>query len=527
MISTQSFVPHYSSHPPSQKFRKLLSVPRLLALSLAACAVTAGAEVVEYDLTIDYKEMNLSGKPVKSITVNGGIPAPTLRFTEGDTAVMHVRNEMDVPTSIHWHGLLVPPTMDGVPGVSFPPIAPKTTFTYRFPIRQKGTYWYHSHSALQEQRGLYGAIVINPKARDRGADKDHAVVLSDWTERDPDQVMRLLRRGSEYMGIEKKSSQSLLGAIKTDKFAEFWKREAMRMPPMDLADVAYDAFLTNGRQEQTLHARPGETVRLRVVDGSATTYFHMQFAGGPVTIVAADGQPVEPVKWKKPLLIGVAETYDLLVKVPANGSYEFRSTAHDGSGHTSLWIGSGERHPAPDMAKPYLYDTMDMFGWSRLFALTPGGSMGMPDREVDAGKFDQPGMNMKMSTMMKDKMDDGGSTSGNVYHGEMMHGEMAGMDHGNGMDGAGSMKNMGGGGATENPPRWYDFLLREDAGRYTRLADDGMMSKDAAVESLQKTARRKGHQPSRGCAPPSLPPDPGRQYERLRLGDQQPAPVTE
>ncbi|GAA5483952.1 multicopper oxidase domain-containing protein [Haloferula sargassicola] len=450
-----------------------------LALLPIACILILGviqsslAAERRYELTIAQQEMNPGGKPVESITVNGGIPAPTLRFREGDDAVLVVHNKLSAPSSIHWHGLLVPPEMDGVPGISFPPIPPGGTYTYRFPIRQTGTYWYHSHSALQEQRGLYGSIVVTPKAVDHGEDRDHVVVLSDWTERSPDSVMRLLRRGSEFMGVQKRTSQSLLGAVKTNKFAEFWKREAMRMPPMDLADVAYDAFLTNGRQEETLAAKPGETIRLRIIDGSATTFFHMRWAGGPVTIVAADGQPVEPVKYDKPLLIGVAETYDVLVRVPGPGLWEFRSTAHDGSGHTSLWIGSGERRPAPDMAMPFLYDTMDMFGFPEIFALTPGGSMGMPDRDVEAGKFDQPGMNMDMGAMKRDRMDDGGSTAGRVWHGERMEG-MA-MDHAMPMD-HGSHGSMSGGGATDNPPAWYDFLLREDLAQYPRLADDGMMS---------------------------------------------------
>ena len=480
-----------------------------LIATLAVGAV-AGAAERRYELTIDTQEVNITGKPREAITVNGGIPAPVLRFTEGDEAVMVVHNKMDVTSSIHWHGLLVPPTMDGVPGVSFPGIPPRSTFTYRFPIRQVGTYWYHSHSELQEQLGLYGSIVITPKARDRNADRDHVVVLSDWTDRRPDQVLRLLRRGSEYMGVQKGSAQSVLGSIKTNKFVEFWKREAMRMPPMDLADVYYDAFLVNGKKEETLDARPGETIRLRIVDGSATTFFHMQWAGGPVTIVAADGQPVEPVRYKEPLLIGVAETYDVLVTVPPSGSWEFRSTAHDGSGHSSLWIGSGERHPAPDMAHPYLYDTMDMFNLKDLFALTPYGSMGMPDREVDAGKFDQPGMNMMMAPMMKDKKDDGGSTAGNVYHGERVEGGME-MDHGDmGMEmgGMGKMKGMGGGGATENPPVWYDFLLREDAARFPRLADDGMMSKERPWNPYKKLRAVKDTSP---------PADAPRRVFRLTL----------
>lgn len=440
----------------------------LLKIAFATSFSLSHAAERHYELTIDRQEINLTGKPVNAITVNGGIPAPTLRFSEGDDAVITVHNQLDEPSSIHWHGLLIDPRMDGVPGISFPGIPAKGTFVYRFKLRQKGTYWYHSHSKLQEQVGLYGSIVITPKAVDHGASRDHVLLLSDWTERSPDQVMRLLRRGSEYMAVEKHGAQSLLGAVKTNKFAEFWKREAMRMPPMDLADVAYDAFLSNGKREEIIEARPGEKVRLRVIDGSATTYFHLRWAGGPMTIVEADGQPVQPVKYDKPLLIAVAETYDVIVTVPGPGLWEFRSTAHDGSGHTSLWIGSGERKPAPDMAMPYLYDTMDMFGFPEVFALTPAGSMGMPNREVDAGSFDQPGMNMDMAAMKKDRRDDGGTTG----HGGHAMG-MAGMDHG-AMDDMEGMSH--GGGATHNPPAWYDFLLREDIGRHIRLADDGMMS---------------------------------------------------
>jgi hypothetical protein len=213
--------------------------------------------------------------------------------------------------------------MDGVPFVSYPPIKPGTTFTYRFPIRQTGTYWYHSHSGLQEQRGVFGSIVILPKERDHGEDKDYVVVLSDWTDQNPKEILRNLRRGSEFFGVRKKTAQSVLGAAKTGKLGEYFEREAMRMPAMDLADVAYDSFLVNGKPEELLSAKLGETVRLRVIDGSASTFFHLSYAGGPMTIVGADGQPVESVKMMTPILIGVAETYDVLVKVPADGAYEF------------------------------------------------------------------------------------------------------------------------------------------------------------------------------------------------------------
>ncbi len=304
------------------------------------------AEVVEYDLTLSQQDVNITGSSVPAMTVNGTIPGPTLRFKEGDRARIHVHNKMDVESSIHWHGLLVPPGMDGVPFISFPPIAPGTTFTHEFPIRQSGTYWYHSHTSLQEQSGVYGSIVIESKSNNIKADRDYVVLLSDWTDVDPHAVNRTLKRGSEWYAIQKGSGQSILGAMRLGMLGDYFNRELQRMPAMDIADVAYDRFLANGNPEITLHAKPGETVRLRIIDGSATTYFHLEYGGGPMTIIAADGIDVEPVKENR-FLIGVAETYDVLVQAPESGAYEFRATAHDGSGHASVWIGSGKHHPAP------------------------------------------------------------------------------------------------------------------------------------------------------------------------------------
>jgi FtsP/CotA-like multicopper oxidase with cupredoxin domain len=464
---------------------------RLLLIPLAFCfPVSSNGKEIEYNLTIARQVVDVAGKPVTAMTVNGGIPGPVLGFTEGDTAVIRVHNAMDVSSSIHWHGMLVPPGMDGVPYISFPPIQPGTTFTYRFPIRQSGTYWYHSHTHLQEQRGVYGAIVIQPKNRDRNADREHVVLFSDWTNDDPHEVLRNLRRGSEFFGIRKHSSQSLLGAAKTGKIGAFLGREAMRMPAMDLADVAYDAFLTNGKHENVLTAKPGETIRLRVIDGSASTFFHLHYAGGPMTIVGADGQPVEPVKMMKPILIGVAETYDVLVKVPAPGAYELRATAHDGSGHSSLWIGSGERKAAGNLPMPFVYDTMMGFNWKIAFAPTPAGTMGMPDHDVDGGKFDKPGMNMDMDMggmsqdgSMKMPMATKGMDHSAMDMSDMDHGEMndPAMDHSKmkmGMNDMPSMPAMdSNAGVKHNQPKWYDFLLREDAARASILATDSMMSK--------------------------------------------------
>jgi hypothetical protein len=384
----------------------------------------AHAATVEYDLTIAQQEVNITGKPAQGMTINGVIPGPTLRFEEGDFARIHVHNKMSVETSIHWHGVLVPPDMDGVPYVTYPPIKPGTTFTYQFPIRQSGTYWYHSHTSLQEQSGVYGSIVIEPLQNGPKPDHDYVILFSDWTDENPYEVNRTLKRGSEWYAIQKGSGQSILGAARLGMLGDYFRRELQRMPAMDIADVAYDRFLANGKPETSFYAKAGETVRLRIIDGSATTYFHLEFAGGEMTIIAADGLDVQPVKENR-FLIGVAETYDVLIQVPASGAYEFRATAHDGSGYASVWIGSGERHPAPEVPKPNLYHTMGHFNLKQAFSLTPAGTMGMPDREVEAGKFDQPGM------MGMGSMDIGGMPGmESMEHGaDPAKMKMAGMDH--------------------------------------------------------------------------------------------------
>ena len=393
--------------------------------SIIFLVATAEAKIVEYELTIAWKEVNITAKPAQGMTINGGIPGPTLRFKKGDIAKIHVHNKMSVETSIHWHGLLVPPDMDGVPYVSFPPIAANTTFTYKFPIRQSGTYWYHSHTSLQEQSGVYGSIVIEPRQKRLHADRDYVVLVSDWTDENPHAVLRTLKRGSEWYSIQKGSGQSIFGAARLGMLGDYFQRELQRMPAMDIADVAYDRFLANGKAESTLFAHPEETVRLRIIDGSATTYFHLEFAGGPMRIISADGLDVMPVEQKR-FLIGVAETYDVLVQIPASGAYEFRATAHDGSGYASVWIGSGKHHPAPDVPKPNLYHSMGHMSLKQILAFTPAGAMGMSDRLVDTGMFDKPGM-MDMGGMQDmESMDHGPDPS------KM---KMKDMDHPTGTDG--------------------------------------------------------------------------------------------
>lgn len=329
-----------------------LILPLLLLWSLPS-----GAEVVEYDLYIDETTWAPPGhRPSHAITINGDIPGPTLRFRVGDTARIRVHNRMKrKDTSIHWHGILLPNEQDGVPHVTTPPIMPGTTHTFEFPITHAGTYWYHSHTGLQEQDGAYGSIVILPaNGEPIRADQDHVVVLSDWTRESGDEVMRSLARGTDWYEIKKGTVQSLLGAARAGALKEFWQRERHRMPAMDISDVAYDAFLINGRESVDLPGKPGDTVRLRFINAGASTYFYLQSATGPLKIIAADGPPVQPIHVHR-LFIGMGETYDVLVTVPPSGRWEFRATAQDGSGHASLWLGEGDDHPAPDVPRPDNY----------------------------------------------------------------------------------------------------------------------------------------------------------------------------
>lgn len=320
---------------------------------------TASSKVVEYELQIAAERRAPAGKVVEALTINGGIPGPTLFFREGDTARITVRNTLaSEETSIHWHGLLVPNAMDGVPYLTTPPIEPGESRLYEFPIRQSGTYWYHSHTGLQEQRGVYGSIVIQPKAPDIEVDREHVIVLSDWTNEDPQEVMRTLMRGSEWYAQRKGNVQSLHGAWRRGVLGEFFARERNRMPPMDVSDVAYDAFLANGEERHRLHAEPGERVLLRIINAGASSYFHLTSAAGPLTIVGSDGMRVRPVEVNR-LLIGMAETYDVVITMPAEANaVEVRATAQDVSGYASILLGEGELLEAGNPQEPDLY-TMD------------------------------------------------------------------------------------------------------------------------------------------------------------------------
>ncbi|HRQ87437.1 MAG TPA: multicopper oxidase domain-containing protein, partial [Bacteroidia bacterium] len=322
----------------------------------------AQADVREYDLRIAEQRWSpdASLRPVRALTINGSLPGPTLRFREGDVARIRVHNDLKrEETSIHWHGLLLPNAQDGVPGVTTPPIKSGGSHTFEFELRHAGTYWYHSHTGLQEQQGVYGSIVVEPRGGvTERADRDEVVVLSDWTLERPEEVMRTLMSGNDWYEFKKGSIQSVLGAARAGELKAFWEREKSRMPAMDISDVAYDAFLANGQRSHASAARNGEAVRLRFINAGASTYFYLQSATGPLRIVAADGPAVKPIRVNR-LLVGMAETYDVLVTVPAKGRWELRATSQDGSGHASVWLGEGEEHPAPDIPRPNLYNMDD------------------------------------------------------------------------------------------------------------------------------------------------------------------------
>lgn len=335
-----------------------LSLTKLVAgLLFMLINMPCAAKLVEITLVIDHKTVNITGEEVRAMAINGGIPGPTLEFNEGDQAKIRVENHMDVETSLHWHGILLPDKDDGVPYLTTPPIKPGSTHIFEFPIIQSGTYWYHSHTNLQEQRGLYGSIVIHPKKPRIKTDHDYVLVLSDWTNQNPMEIMRTLKRDFDWNPLQKGQLQSLTGAIQNDGLKDWWDRNFfMSLPAPDISDVYYNAFLANGKPVDSLTANPGETVRVRIINGSSSSYHYVEFAGGEsnTRLIAADGQNIEPFAVKR-FLIGVAETYDIVVTVPDNGAYELRATAQDGSGHSSLFIGEGNKILAEDVPYPNIY----------------------------------------------------------------------------------------------------------------------------------------------------------------------------
>jgi FtsP/CotA-like multicopper oxidase with cupredoxin domain len=334
---------------------------------------STGPKTVIYHLYITDTVVNYTGHRRRAIAVNGSLPGPTLTFTEGDTALIYVHNEMMMATSVHWHGLIVPNRYDGVSYLTSPPIAPMTTYVATFPIVQNGTYWYHSHTMLQEQTGLYGAIVIQkrqppPSQPPPPAIKEYTVLLSDWTDEKPYEVQRSLHYATDWYAIRKGSTQNYAQAIRQGYFKTRFTNEWKRMLPMDVSDVAYDRFLVNGHPEMEVNGhpedgqplfKPGEKVRLRIINGSSSTYFWLRYAGGKMAVVASDGKDVESVEVDR-MIVGVSETYDVIVTIPDSGSYEFQATAEDRTGSATLWLGEGPKKKLSPLPPLKYFEGMSM-----------------------------------------------------------------------------------------------------------------------------------------------------------------------
>ena len=380
----------------------------------------------EITLRIARQTMRIDGKLSRAIGINGTVPAPLVRLKEGQTAKLTVVNDLDEDSSIHWHGLILPFQMDGVPGVSFPGIKPRSQFVYEFPVVQSGTYWYHSHSGLQEQLGHYGPIVIDPAGADPiGYDREHVVVLSDHSQLSPEAIFRKLKVNPGHFNMQRQTLSGLL-AGKDQSLKERVEWGAMRMDPSDVADVngSTYTFLVNGhgpRDNWTALFAPGERVRLRIVNASAMTIFNVRIPGLRMTVVQADGLNVVPTEIDE-FQIAVAETYDVIVTPVEDRAYTLVAEANDrsGMGRATLAPRAGMAAEVPPLRERPLATMKDM-GMGDM----SGGSMAGMDH---SGGGDMGAMPMPA-----------GDASCSPEHAKMGHctpaaegGAMAGMDHGSG-----------------------------------------------------------------------------------------------
>ena len=358
----------------------------------------------EFDLTIGETLMNFTGAPRIALTVNDSVPAPTLRWREGDSVTLHVTNTLQEDTSIHWHGILLPANMDGVPGLSFNGIRPGETHTYRFTVRQGGTYWYHSHSGFQEQRGVYGALIVEPlKPEPFHYNRDHVVMLSDWTDENPDRVFAKLKKQAHYYNFNRRTVGDFVRDVRERGFGStVADRRAwgeMRMTPTDLADVsgATYTYLMNGHAPAanwTGLFQPGERVRLRFVNGGAASYFDVRILGLKMTVVAADGQYVHPVTVDE-FRIGSGETFDAIVEPSGPDAFTVYAQSMDRTGYASgtLAVREGLSAPVPDLDPRPLLTMADMGHDGMEYGMTgemPATDQGDHDAHGGAPPENQP-----------------------------------------------------------------------------------------------------------------------------------------
>jgi len=338
----------------------------------------------EFDLTIAETAVNFTGEPRMATTINGSFPGPALRWREGDTVTIRVTNRLREPTSLHWHGIVLPYEMDGVPGISFPGIAPGETFTYRFPVRQSGSYWYHSHTGFQEQTGLFGALIIDPaRGPSIRADRDYVVHLSEWTDEDPMRMLTKLKIESHYYNFNRMTAPAFWRDVEASGLRAARAKRAMwnemRMSPTDFADISgYTyTYLMNGTTPAgnwTAIFTRGERVRLRFIGSGAQTFFDVRIPGLKMTVVQVDGQDVEPVTIDE-FRIGPAETYDVIVE-PDDRPYTIFAQSMDRSGYArgSLSPRLGLEADVPSVDEPQWLTMADMMG-----AMATGATSGMQD----------------------------------------------------------------------------------------------------------------------------------------------------
>ncbi len=416
---------------------------------------------VRYDLYVTDTMVNFTGKSKHAFAINGTLPGPDLVFTEGDTAAIYVHNRAKHETSIHWHGVILPNEFDGVPYLTTQPIRTGESHLYKFAVHQNGTYWYHSHSGLQEQAGVYGALIFkkrggtnemmgkedhsmmgdmkmdgmkmndgamhNQMKKDSAGKDEHAghnmagmkemdmkgmdmkgmdhsnmqmssmptmgngaynkeqtIVLSEWTDEKPSEVQRRLRTVNDWYAIKKGSTQSYSEAIASGHFGTKVTNEFKRMNAMDVSDVYYDHFLINGKQEaEAPQYKAGDRVRMRIVNAGASTYFWVGYGGGKMTVIANDGNEVVPIEVDR-LIVGVSETYDVVVTIPDNMSYEFRATPEDRTKAASLWLGKGMKMPAPVLPRLNYFEGMKMMN----DMMKMNGDMKAMDMEMTLQKMD-------------------------------------------------------------------------------------------------------------------------------------------
>lgn len=403
------------------------------ATALGSAPVLKGREI---DLVIAETPVNFTGVSRMATTINGSIPAPTLRLSEGDEVTIRVTNRLPVSTSIHWHGILLPYQMDGVPGISYPGIAPGETFTYRFTLRQSGTYWYHSHSGFQEMTGMYGALIIEPRSGERhSADQDHVVQLSDWTDEDPMHAFSKLKVQSDVYNFNQPTffdftqDVSTMGLQAALEKRQMWNQ--MRMNPTDLADLsaATMTFLMNGTTPAgnwTGLFSKGDRVRLRFINAASNSFYDVRIPGLKLTVIQADGQDVEPVTVDE-FRFGPGETYDVLVE-PQDDAYTIFAQSMDRSGYArgTLTTQQGLSAPVPTLDPVEWLTMADMMGTMNHKGMShegmDHGAMGMGS--MDMGDMDHSSMNH--SAMDNGQMDHGGMA---MDHSQHAGHDMQGMSH--------------------------------------------------------------------------------------------------